>query len=119
SHSPKEFTKADDGTNGANVLLNAVIAEDKRCRAARSRESEVPNAPCLHQIAGDAPLRVSLHVDHGVTAIEPVLVRRLEHPNPPVVRVDGDLALLYAPGLRRLHLVTAVVPRVLGELRWR
>ena len=29
SHSPKEFTKADDVTNGANVLLNAVIAADK------------------------------------------------------------------------------------------
>jgi N-carbamoyl-L-amino-acid hydrolase len=29
SHSPKEFTKAEDAANGANVLLNAVIAADK------------------------------------------------------------------------------------------
>jgi N-carbamoyl-L-amino-acid hydrolase len=29
SHSPKEFTKPDDVTNGANVLLNAVVAADK------------------------------------------------------------------------------------------
>jgi N-carbamoyl-L-amino-acid hydrolase len=29
SHSPKEFTKAGDITNGANVLLNAVIAADR------------------------------------------------------------------------------------------
>ncbi|HEY0930791.1 MAG TPA: Zn-dependent hydrolase [Gemmatimonas sp.] len=29
SHSPREFTKADDITNGANVLLNAVIAADR------------------------------------------------------------------------------------------
>jgi len=28
SHSPKEFTKAEDVVNGANVLLNAVIAAD-------------------------------------------------------------------------------------------
>ena len=30
SHSPKEFTKPDDVVNGADVLLNAVIAADKR-----------------------------------------------------------------------------------------
>ena len=29
SHSPKEFTKPEDVVNGANVLLNAVIAADK------------------------------------------------------------------------------------------
>ena len=29
SHSPKEFSKADDITRGADVLLNAVIAADK------------------------------------------------------------------------------------------
>jgi len=29
SHSPKEFTKPSDITNGANVLLNAVIAADR------------------------------------------------------------------------------------------
>jgi N-carbamoyl-L-amino-acid hydrolase len=29
SHSPKEFTKAEDVVNGANVLLNAVIGADK------------------------------------------------------------------------------------------
>ncbi|HUQ81830.1 MAG TPA: Zn-dependent hydrolase [Gemmatimonadaceae bacterium] len=29
SHSPKEFTKAEDVANGAHVLLNAVIAADK------------------------------------------------------------------------------------------
>lgn len=29
SHSPKELTRAEDVTNGANVLLNAVIAADK------------------------------------------------------------------------------------------
>jgi N-carbamoyl-L-amino-acid hydrolase len=29
SHSPKEFTKAEDVVNGANVLLNAVIAADR------------------------------------------------------------------------------------------
>jgi N-carbamoyl-L-amino-acid hydrolase len=29
SHSPKEFTKAEDVVNGADVLLNAVIAADK------------------------------------------------------------------------------------------
>jgi N-carbamoyl-L-amino-acid hydrolase len=29
SHSPKEFTKAEDVANGANVLLNAVVAADK------------------------------------------------------------------------------------------
>ena len=29
SHSPKEFTKPEDVTNGANVLLNAVVAADK------------------------------------------------------------------------------------------
>jgi N-carbamoyl-L-amino-acid hydrolase len=28
SHSPREFSKPDDITNGANVLLNAVIAAD-------------------------------------------------------------------------------------------
>ncbi len=28
SHSPKEFSRADDITNGANVLMNAVIASD-------------------------------------------------------------------------------------------
>ena len=30
SHSPKEFTKPEDVVNGADVLLNAVIAADKR-----------------------------------------------------------------------------------------
>ena len=30
SHSPKEFTKPEDVANGADVLLNAVIAADKR-----------------------------------------------------------------------------------------
>ena len=30
SHSPREFTKAEDVVNGANVLLNAVIAADTR-----------------------------------------------------------------------------------------
>ena len=29
SHSPKEFTKPEDVVNGANVLLNAVIAADR------------------------------------------------------------------------------------------
>jgi len=29
SHSPKEFTKAEDVVNGANVLLNAVLAADR------------------------------------------------------------------------------------------
>jgi N-carbamoyl-L-amino-acid hydrolase len=29
SHSPKEFSKAEDVANGADVLLNAVIAADK------------------------------------------------------------------------------------------
>jgi N-carbamoyl-L-amino-acid hydrolase len=29
SHSPKEFTKPEDVTNGANVLLNAVVAADR------------------------------------------------------------------------------------------
>jgi N-carbamoyl-L-amino-acid hydrolase len=29
SHSPKEFTKAEDVVNGADVLLNAVIAADR------------------------------------------------------------------------------------------
>ena len=29
SHSPKEFSKADDITRGADVLLNAVIAADR------------------------------------------------------------------------------------------
>jgi N-carbamoyl-L-amino-acid hydrolase len=29
SHSPREFSKADDIVNGANVLLNAVIAADR------------------------------------------------------------------------------------------
>jgi N-carbamoyl-L-amino-acid hydrolase len=29
SHSPKEFSKAGDVTNGANVLLNTVIAADR------------------------------------------------------------------------------------------
>ena len=29
SHSPKEFSRATDITNGANVLLNAVIAADR------------------------------------------------------------------------------------------
>ena len=28
SHSPREFTKPEDVVNGANVLLNAVIAAD-------------------------------------------------------------------------------------------
>ena len=28
SHSPKEFSRPDDITNGANVLMNAVIAAD-------------------------------------------------------------------------------------------
>ncbi len=32
SHSPKEFTKAEDVVNGANVLLNAVIAADRESR---------------------------------------------------------------------------------------
>jgi N-carbamoyl-L-amino-acid hydrolase len=30
SHSPNEFSKPEDITNGANVLLNAVLAADKR-----------------------------------------------------------------------------------------
>ena len=30
SHSPKEFSRAADITNGADVLLNAVIAADAR-----------------------------------------------------------------------------------------
>jgi N-carbamoyl-L-amino-acid hydrolase len=34
SHSPKEFTKPEDVANGANVLLNAVIAADKGRSAA-------------------------------------------------------------------------------------
>ncbi len=29
SHSPKEFTKAVDMTNGANVLLNTILAMDR------------------------------------------------------------------------------------------
>jgi N-carbamoyl-L-amino-acid hydrolase len=29
SHSPKEFSRAADITNGANVLLNAVVAADR------------------------------------------------------------------------------------------
>lgn len=35
SHSPKEFSRADDITNGANVLLNAVIAADASPPAVR------------------------------------------------------------------------------------
>jgi N-carbamoyl-L-amino-acid hydrolase len=35
SHSPKEFSRADDITNGANVLLNAVIAADASPPAGR------------------------------------------------------------------------------------
>jgi N-carbamoyl-L-amino-acid hydrolase len=30
SHSPKEFTSAEDMANGANVLLQSVLALDKR-----------------------------------------------------------------------------------------
>jgi N-carbamoyl-L-amino-acid hydrolase len=29
SHSPKEFSRADDIANGANVLMNAVVAADR------------------------------------------------------------------------------------------
>ena len=29
SHSPKEFTKAEDMANGANVLLQSILAVDK------------------------------------------------------------------------------------------
>jgi N-carbamoyl-L-amino-acid hydrolase len=29
SHSPNEFTKPEDMTNGANVLLNTILAIDK------------------------------------------------------------------------------------------
>lgn len=29
SHSPKEFTKAEDMTNGANVLLQTILSVDK------------------------------------------------------------------------------------------
>jgi len=29
SHSPKEFSRPDDITNGANVLINAIVAADK------------------------------------------------------------------------------------------
>lgn len=29
SHSPKEFTKAEDMTNGANVLLQTIFSVDK------------------------------------------------------------------------------------------
>jgi N-carbamoyl-L-amino-acid hydrolase len=32
SHSPKEFTKAEDMTNGANVLLQTILAVDKESR---------------------------------------------------------------------------------------
>jgi N-carbamoyl-L-amino-acid hydrolase len=30
SHSPKEFTSAEDMANGANVLLNTILALDKK-----------------------------------------------------------------------------------------
>src|SRR6187551_72448 len=43
------------------------------------REPQVPNAPRLDHETGDAPLRVTLHIDHAAAADESVLVGGLEH----------------------------------------
>src|SRR5689334_19687968 len=83
------------------------------------REAKVPNAPGLDLESRDPPLRVALHVDHVAAAREAVLVTRLEHAEAPVVRVDGEMVLFDLPRVRRLHLVAAIVARVLGELRRR
>ena len=50
----------------------------------------MPHAPCLHHEAGDAALRVTLHIDDAAATSEPVLISGLEHAEAPVVRVTAE-----------------------------
>src|SRR4026209_1615423 len=82
-------------------------------------EFQMPDAARLDCEAGDAPLRVALHVDDVAVACEPILVRRLPYTPAPTAHVHDELVLLDLPDVRVFHFAVVIAARVLGELRRR